>query len=105
MHWIPFLLLGVIAVAAFVRYEGWRKKRKMEAAFAGRSSLLPAGFYEKFFRAQDVPEEIVVGVRKVLEEQLGEDLSRLVASDDFSQNINFFFEFVDLVWRKRRLSA
>ena len=93
MHWIPFLLLGAITVVAFMRYEGWRKNRKIEAAFSGRSSLPPAEFYERFFRAQGVPEEIVVGVRKVLEEQLGEDLSRLVASDDFTQNIGFFFEF------------
>jgi acyl carrier protein len=93
MHWTLLLLPAAIAFVAFTRYEGWRKNCKIEAAFAGRSSLSPAEFYERFFRAQGIPEEIVVGVRKVLEEQLGADLSRLIAPDDFTQNIGFFFEF------------
>jgi acyl carrier protein len=92
MSWILFLIFGVMAVV-FIRYEGWRKNRKMEAAFAGRRALRPAEFYERFFRAQGVAEEVVTGVRRVLEQQLGVDLSRLVASDDFTQNIGFFFEF------------
>src|SRR5688572_13324944 len=93
MNWILFLIFGVIAFLAFIRYEEWQKNRRMEAAFAGRSALQPTEFYKRFFNAQGVPEEIVTGVRKVLEEQLGEDLSRLAASDDFTQNIGFFFEF------------
>jgi acyl carrier protein len=93
MHWILLLALGAVAAVAFVRHEGVQKKKKMEAAFAGRPPLTAEDFYQQFFRAQGVPEEIVLGIRKVLEEQLGVDLSRLVASDDFSQNIGFFFEY------------
>ena len=93
MHWILLLALGAVAAVAFVRHEGAQKKKKMEAAFAGRPQLTAEDFYQQFFRAQGVPEEIVIGVRKILEEQLGADLSRLVASDDFSQNIGFFFEY------------
>ncbi len=92
MQWL-FLLLAVVAIVAFARSEKWRRNKKLEAAFAGRPSLSPAEFYEQFFRAQGVPKEVVFGVRKVLEEQFGVDLSRLVASDDFSKNIGFFFEF------------
>jgi acyl carrier protein len=93
MHWILLLVLGAIAAVTFVRHEGEQKKKRMEAAFAGRPSLTETDFYEQFFRDQGVPEEIVLGVRKILEEQLGADLSKLVASDDFSQNIGFFFEY------------
>ncbi len=92
MQWL-FVVLGIIAVVAFARSEKWRRNKKLEATFAGRPSLSPTEFYEQFFRARGVPKEVVMGVRKVLEEQFGVDLSRLVASDDFSKNIGFFFEF------------
>lgn len=65
----------------------------MEEAFVGRTPLPGAEFYERFFRAQGIPENIVMGVRQVLGEQLDADLSRLAASDDFSRNIGFFFDF------------
>ena len=82
---------------ALVWLESWLRKKKMEAAFAGRESLTPVEFYERFFRAQGVPQEVVLGVRKVLEEQLEVNLSRLAASDDFSKNINFFFDLASMV--------
>jgi acyl carrier protein len=97
MHWILFLVLGSLAAFAWVRWEKRQRIRKMEAAFAGRAPLSPADFYERFFSAQGVPREVVSGVRQVLEEQLGADLSRLAASDDFSENIGFFFEFDSMV--------
>jgi len=92
MHWTLFIILGCFAVLALVRLEDQLRKKKIEAAFGGRESLAPVEFYERFFRAQGVPQEVVLGVRKVLEEQLDVNLSRLAASDDFSKNIKFFFD-------------
>ena len=34
-----------------------------------------------------------MGVKKVLEAQLDTDLSRMVDSDDFSNNLSFFWDF------------
>jgi acyl carrier protein len=93
MEWIFFLVVAAVATAASVRHERRQRQRKMEEAFVGRSPLPGAEFYERFFRAQGIPEDIVMGVRRVLEEQLDAELSRLVASDDFSRNIGFFFDF------------
>lgn len=91
MHWIWLLILiELVTLAFFYRRQ---KTRKMKAALAGRAPFSGADFYERFFLAQGVPREVVLGVRKVLEEQLGADLSRLAASDDFSKNIGFLFEF------------
>ena len=94
MYWLLLLLvLGTIASVAFVKNEREQKNKKIEEVFSGRDSLTATDFYERFFQDQGVPEEIVAGIRKVLEEQLEADLSRLVASDDFSKNIGFFFEY------------
>lgn len=93
MQWIFFLVVAAVVTAALVRHERRQRQRKMEETFAGRLPLPGAEFHERFFRAQGIPEDIVMGVRHVLEEQLDADLSRLVASDDFSRNIDFFFEF------------
>jgi acyl carrier protein len=65
----------------------------MEAVFAGRQPLTPMEFYERHFRERGVAPEVVVGVRSILEEQLGADLSRLRDSDDFSKNLSFFWDF------------
>lgn len=96
MHWAWFLILGALVLAAGVQLQRRSKMRRMEAAFGGRPSLTASELYERYFRAQGVEEEVVVGVRAVLEKVLDADLSRLVASDDFTRNIGFFFELDSL---------
>ena len=93
MQWIVFLIVGAIALVVFVKYEERQKTKKINEAFDGRPSLSSTEYYDKFFKAQGVPQEIIIGIREILQEQLNADLSRLNASDDFSKNIGFFFEF------------
>jgi acyl carrier protein len=88
-----FLLGGV----AIVKYMDWHRARKIEAAFAHRRQRSTTEFYEEFFREQGVPEEIVSGVKYILEEQLSADLSRIIDSDDFSKNLNFFWDSDSMV--------
>ena len=83
-------------MAALVRFNSLRRAKKIEAAFAGREALGVEEFYERHFRALGVPLAIVAGVRSVLEEQLGADLSRLRDTDDFSKNLSFFWDFDSL---------
>ncbi|WP_019918980.1 acyl carrier protein [Methyloversatilis discipulorum] len=89
--------LAGIAVVAFVvwsvRRESKAKEKKVQETFAGRESLTPDEFYDRYFLGQGVAPEVVSGIRKILEEQLAADMSRLRAEDDFSKNLSFFWDF------------
>lgn len=89
--------LGAIALVAFVvwsvRRESRAKARKVRDTFAGREPLTPEAFYDCYFLGLGIAPEVVVGIRKILEEQLGADMSRLRAEDDFSKNLSFFWDF------------
>ena len=74
-------------------WEGRKKKKKLEGAFAEREPLDAHTFYEKYFRARGVPADIVLKVRHILEDELNADLSRLAAEDDFSRTLSFFWEY------------
>ena len=90
-------VVAAIAVVAFVvwsvRRESRAKEKKAQEAFAGRESLTPEGFYDRYFLGLGVAPEVVSGIRKILEEQLDADMSRLHAEDDFSKNLRFFWDF------------
>ncbi len=90
-------VLGAIGLATFVvwsiRSESRAKDRKVQQTFAGREPLTPEAFYERYFLSLGVAPEVVVGIRKILEQQLGADMSQLRAEDDFSNNLSFFWDF------------
>jgi acyl carrier protein len=89
---------GVVALlAAFVWLDKKRERRRVESAFAGRETLSDQQFFERYFRAKGVRSEVASQVRRILAEQLGQDLSRLQSSDDFTKNLKFLFEFDSLV--------
>lgn len=94
---VLLFVLGAIALATFVVWsvqsESHAKERKVQAAFACREFLSPEAFYDRYFLGLDIPPEIVLGIRKILEEHLGADMSRLHAEDDFSKNLSFFWDF------------
>jgi len=91
------LFFGIVAllvgVYGFARYENLQKRKKVEAAFSGRESQTVEQFYESYFKAKGVPFRIIEGIRRILEVQLGADMSRLKDSDDFSKNLSFFWDF------------
>jgi acyl carrier protein len=87
---VGILLAICIPLALFAERK---RKRKIEAAFAGRESLAEQTFYEKYFQSQGVPFFIVMNVRHILEDELDADLSRLSAEDDFTRNLSFFFDY------------
>jgi acyl carrier protein len=95
MSLTTFLIIsaGILALLFFIKIESFRKEKAIENAFSGRESHSPEEFYNKFFKDQNIPEYIVYGIKEILEEQLDADLSRLVDEDDFSKNLNFFWDF------------
>ena len=97
---IRVLLWVAVAVAvllALIHLDSRRKTRRLEAAFRGRTRLTPAEFFEVHFKEVGAPAQVVEGVRQVLEEQFGADLSRLSRDDDLSRNLNFLFDYDSLV--------
>lgn len=94
---VALSVLAGIAVVTFVvwsvRRESRAKERKVQEAFAGREPLTPEAFYDRYFLGLGIAPKIVSGIRKILEEQLAADMSRLRAEDDFSKNLSFFWDF------------
>jgi acyl carrier protein len=83
----------IVFVYLFALYESRQKRKRIQSAFKDRDALSVKAFYEKYYLAKDVSLNTVKGVRKVLEEQLGCDLSQLSSGDDFSNNLSFFWDF------------
>jgi acyl carrier protein len=69
------------------------RTKKIQAAFAGREALDERTFYERYFMNRGVTEDVVGRFRRVLEDELHADMSRLRAEDDFERNLSFFWEF------------
>jgi acyl carrier protein len=89
---IIIALLVVIGIPMWI-YDSRAKRKKFEAAFAGRESLDEQTFYERYFRSRGIPEDVVSRVRRIFEEVLNADLSQLKAEDDLTRNLSFFFQF------------
>lgn len=97
------ITLAVVAIVAIVVFVAWMVRRdarlqakQLEEAFVGRESLTPQAFYDRYFLGLGIAPEVVFGIRQILEEQLGADLSRLQAEDDFSRNLSFFWDWDSL---------
>lgn len=70
-----------------------KRAKKIEAAFDGREPLDDRTFYQRYFMKRGIPEDVVGRFRRVLEDELNADMSRLRAEDDFERNLSFFWEF------------
>ncbi len=97
---VALFVLGAIALSAFavwsVRSESAAMEKKVQETFADRESLSPEAFYDRYFLDLGIAPEVVIDTRKILEEQLGTDMSHLRAEDDFSKNLSFFWDFDSL---------
>jgi len=69
------------------------RRKKIQAAFAGREPLDDRTFYERYFINRGISADVVGRFRRDLEDELNADLSRLSAEDDFERNLSFFWEF------------
>ena len=73
-------------------YQEKQKKKIFQNTFSGRQPLNAQSFYERYFQDRNIPADIVIKIRNILEEVLETDLSRLQATDDFNKNLSFFFD-------------
>lgn len=88
-----YISLGIIALFVTLGVIGERQRRKkIEKVFENRQELDERDFYERYFESKDVPFYVIRKIREILEQVLEADLSRLSAEDDFSKNLNFFWQ-------------
>ncbi len=85
-------VLFVLAILPFAIRDIRKRDRTIEEVFDGRQELNERDFYEKYFEQKGVPFFVVRKVRQILERELEADLSRLSAEDDFTKNLNFFWQ-------------
>lgn len=97
------IALAAVAIVAIVVFVAWMVRRdarlqakQLEEAFAGRESRSPQAFYDRYFWGLGIAPEVVFGIRQILEQQFGADLSRLQAEDDFSKNLSFIWDWDSL---------
>lgn len=88
---LAFVCLFLLISVFLATRENGRKQKAIENAFADREILSPERFHDRYFA--DIPKPIVFGVREVLEQYLDTDLSRVQDRDDFSENLQFFWDF------------
>jgi acyl carrier protein len=97
LNWVGgFLLFIAVMIAIGIPIAIWTaraKKKRMEEAFEGRPPLDERTFYETYFESRGVPFFVVAKVRQILESELGADLARLSAADDFARNLSFFWDY------------
>lgn len=100
LYWLGQIALVIVFIIVLtIPYAIWEsraRKKKMKAAFARREPLDEQTFYERDFQSRGVPADVVTKVRRILEDELGADLSRLKAEDDFTRNLSFFFDYDSL---------
>jgi acyl carrier protein len=88
------LLAMLVALGVFLGFrEAKAKQRKVAEVFLGRDPQTEQQFFEAHFLSEGIPFSVVAGVRRILEEHLGADLSKLSAADDFSKNLSFFWGY------------
>ncbi|KZN68188.1 hypothetical protein N473_07125 [Pseudoalteromonas luteoviolacea CPMOR-1] len=102
MEYAVVIIILLIVAFMWARVDDKKREAQIDKIFEGRDSLEPEEFYEKYYGSTDISKAIVVDILVILETVLEIELSRLLPSDDFSQNLRYLFEFdsmadVDLV--------
>jgi acyl carrier protein len=69
-----------------------KRKREIESVFEKRQELTERDFYETHFQNKGTLCFVVRKIRQILEEVFDADLLRLSSKDDFSKNLNFFWQ-------------
>lgn len=89
---IGIIIFFIVISIPLIIFADWRRKKNLENAFGDRQHLDERDFYEKYFQEKDIPFYVVRRVRKILEDILDADFSKLSAEDDFYKNLNFFWQ-------------
>lgn len=92
IHYL-LLFLGLVALVWFeIRRSRRVTARQLSHAFAGREPLTPQQFYQRYYADSGIAPEIVLTIRRILEQELDTALPYLQPQDSFAGNLGFFFE-------------
>jgi acyl carrier protein len=80
----------------FAEREQRQKQEKLDSVFAGREPLDDHQLWERYFRQNDVAPATVARIREIFSEILRVDFSRIRDTDDFSEELAFFWDFDSL---------
>ncbi len=91
---ITIIVLSAVAFVVFFigliylpTRESIRRKRKLKELYASRTPLDDDEFYRRFYQSRAIPRDVVVTVRRILEDEFSLDRSRIVPEDDFTGNL------------------
>ena len=72
---MKYTIVGIIfvVIALYWFFQNRSARKQYINVFSGRKSLSNEAFYNKYFKDQNIPDFIVYGVKRVLEEQLDTD--------------------------------
>ncbi|MDD2709852.1 MAG: acyl carrier protein [Verrucomicrobiae bacterium] len=71
-------------------------ERRLEEAFQGRNALDDESFFTRYFAKRQIPKDIPVRIRRIFQEHLKADFSRISAEDDLSKELNFPWNYDSL---------
>ncbi len=93
MEYAVVIIILFIAITLLLKKDDKNRAIEIDKIFEGRKSLLPLEFYETYYSDKSVSENVVIDIINILETELETDLSRLIPSDDLSENLRYLFEF------------
>jgi acyl carrier protein len=91
------ITLLVLAIVVWLYIEKRQVRSQVEATFRDRPHLSEDEFFAAHYQNSGIPRDVVVGVRKVLSDELQIDISRLTPSDDLSKNLRFLMDSYSMV--------
>jgi acyl carrier protein len=64
-----------------------RSRKVRDGVFVGREAGEEERSFQAFFKSAGIPLDVALEIKAIMADELGEDLSRLRPTDDFSKNL------------------
>lgn len=94
--WVLLIISAIVIVPVLIiildRKTREQEQKKIDDFNKDRENLSPEAFYEKYFKSKGVSKEIVIGIRKIIEEIFNFDLSGLKKNDELFKELKFLFD-------------
>ncbi|WP_372872517.1 acyl carrier protein [Shewanella sp.] len=93
MEYAVLVIILFILITLLLKKGDKNRAIEIDKIFEGRMSLSPHEFYETYYSDKAVSEDVVIDIINILETEIETDHSRLIPSDDLSENLRYLFEF------------
>ena len=94
---LALLIISAIIITPIMIIIGGKKAREQEQKRIDdfnkdRESLSPEAFYERYFKYKGISKEVVIEIRKIIENIFDFDLSGLKDTDELFKDLKFLFD-------------